>query len=85
VEGRERLLLANNQSELLLIGCTANLKKKDDISDIHCHGAANIKNFQKKRYAKHFAAPTLIDMLNTNNWAGMCGKGNRFIPRWRPN
>jgi hypothetical protein len=48
VEGRERLLLANNQSELLLIGCTANLKIKDDISDIHCHGAANIKNFQKK-------------------------------------
>ncbi len=44
---REHLLLANNQSELLLIGRMANLKIEDDISDIHCHGAANIKNFQK--------------------------------------
>jgi hypothetical protein len=40
------------------------LKIKDDICDIHCHGAANIKNL-KKRCGKHFAAPTLIDRLNT--------------------
>ncbi len=31
------------------------------------------------------AAPALIDRLMTNNWAGESEKGNRIIPRWRPN
>ncbi len=30
------------------------------------------------------AAPSLIDRPMTNYWAGVSGKGNRIIPRWRP-
>ncbi len=31
------------------------------------------------------AAPALIDRLMTNYWAGVSRKGNRIIPRCRPN
>ncbi len=30
------------------------------------------------------AAQALIDRSMTNYWAGVSGKGNRIIPRWRP-
>jgi hypothetical protein len=30
------------------------------------------------------AAPALIDRSITNYWAGVSGKGNIIIPRWRP-
>jgi hypothetical protein len=31
------------------------------------------------------ASPALIDRSMTYYWAGVSGKGNRIIPRWRPN
>ncbi len=31
------------------------------------------------------AAPALINRSITNYWAWVSGKGNRIIPRWRPN
>jgi hypothetical protein len=31
------------------------------------------------------ATPALIDGSISNYWAGVIGKGNRIIPRWRPN
>jgi hypothetical protein len=58
--GERSLLLANNQVELLLIGCSHMVGK----SEVHCNGAENIKfekNVAEKILQHH--APALIAII----------------------
>jgi hypothetical protein len=48
-------------------------------------GAANKKIFKKEKCSSQIAAPCLFGSTLPIQSAGVSGKGNIIIPRWRPN